>query len=465
MECFISDGALSSDCLELVLETMAEGVIFIDTKHNIQYCNKTAEIMSGLSKDEIIGKPCSEFLMCNANAECTLFLDGNINGVECSLQHSAGHTLDLVKSGRIVTIAGKIAGAVETFSDVSNLRAKENRISELEEIIRKKGGVPHLIAKSHAMDKVFEQINFAANSNANTYIYGESGTGKELTSRAIHDLSARKDFPFVAINCSALPENLLESELFGHIKGAFTGAIADKKGRFELAEGGTLFLDEIADVSPLIQVKLLRFLQEKEFERVGDGVTRKANVRIVTASNRDLKDLVHTGEFREDLYYRLNVFPIVLPPLRSRKDDIPVLVEHFIKKYNDETGKEIKTLSSDALLTLMDYHWPGNVRQLENSIEHAFVTCQVETIDMFNLPLEIRQNEVRLNVAKSGGTPHFETGSQEFISAPKKRMNKEKLTTLLNEFEYNRSDLSKYLEVDRSTLWRWMKKWGIEDRE
>jgi len=452
MQCFGKDTVLSSECLELVLETMAEGVIFIDTNHIIQYCNQRALEMSGFSRNELLGMVCGEYLLSSAETDCTLFREGDINRVECDMIKKDGSTIPVIKNGRVVSIGGTVVGAVETFSDISYLRDQENQLRVLQEQINRNDGVPRIIAKSHIMEVVFEQIRFAANSNANTYVYGESGTGKELTARAIHDLSDRKDFPFVAVNCSALPENLLESELFGHVKGSFTGAIKDKKGRIEIAEGGTLFLDEIGDISPLIQVKLLRFLQEKEYERVGDSQTKRANVRIITASNKNLRKLVSYGEFREDLFYRLNVFPLELPALRDRKDDVPILTNHFIEKYSKITKKNITSLNSDALLTLMDYNWPGNVRELENAIEHAFVTCQSDTIDIFNLPLEVRRNEYQLRSSGAVSNPPI----------PKKRMSKEYLLSVLEQCDFNKSEAARQLDVDRSTLWRWMKKWEID---
>lgn len=454
MQCFKEGNDLSQECIEMVIETMAEGVVFIDNNHIIRYCNQSAVDLSGFSREEILGMGCGDLLLGSSESDCTLFRDGSINQAECALKRKKGTSIPVSKNGRVVKVGGNIVGAVETFQDMSHIKAQENRILALEETLNRRGGVPRIVAKSHAMDVVFEQIRFAANSNANTYISGESGTGKELTARAIHDMSERKTEPFVAVNCSALPENLLESELFGHVKGSFTGAIKDKKGRIEVAEGGTLFLDEIGEVSPLIQVKLLRFVQEKEYERVGDSVTRKANVRIITATNKNLRELVSYGEFREDLYYRLNVFPIELPALRDRKEDISILAEFFIKKYREMTSKEITSINSDALLTLMDYNWPGNVRELENAIEHAFVTCQSGVIDIFNLPLEVRRNEYQLRTSNS-------SVMNGLSGEPRRQMSKEKLTTILEQCNYNKSEAARTLGVDRSTLWRWMKKWGL----
>jgi transcriptional regulator with GAF, ATPase, and Fis domain len=288
-------------------------------------------------------------------------------------------------------------------------------------------------------------------------ITGETGTGKELTARTIHEQSGRKIGPMVKVNCSALTESLLESELFGHAKGAFTGAIKDKIGRFELADAGTLFLDEIGDVSPYIQVKLLRFLQEREFERVGEGETRRADVRIITATNKDLRALVRKGDFREDLYYRLKVFPIHMPPLRERKEDVGLLIHYFIEKFNKQTGKAIGSLSSEAALTLMDYSWPGNIRELENAIEHAFVTCREKEIGIFDLPLEIRHVEL---TSTSGMQKQDGPSPIPELFTKRKHLTREDLAGALKITQGNRIEAARLLGVDRTTLWRYMKKWG-----
>jgi transcriptional regulator with GAF, ATPase, and Fis domain len=264
----------------------------------------------------------------------------------------------------------------------------------------------------------------------------------------------------VKVNCSALPESLLESELFGHARGAFTGAIKDKIGRFEMADGGTLFLDEIGDVSPYIQVKLLRFLQEHEFERVGESVTRKTDVRIIAATNHDLRQSVKKGGFREDLFYRLKVFPIHLPPLRERKDDIGLLISHFIAKFNKQTNKGIVGLNSEAAITMMDYCWPGNIRELENAIEHAFVTCREKEIGIFDLPLEIRHVELRATTCLPSGSP-MPTGGE--YAGKKQTLTKEYLEGVLEKYHGNRNETAKALGIDRTTLWRRMKQWGIAD--
>jgi DNA-binding NtrC family response regulator len=269
---------------------------------------------------------------------------------------------------------------------------EENR--ELREKLDSRYSFNNIIGKNHKMRDVFDLITDVSPTNATVLVAGESGTGKELVASAIHYNSQRKDGPFVKVNCAALPENLLESELFGHVKGAFTGALRDSRGRFELAHRGTIFLDEVGDLAPHLQQKLLRVLQEKEFEPVGSAETRKADVRVIAASNRDLKTRINDGGFREDLYYRLAVITIKLPPLREKRDDIVPLLRHFLDKYNGETGKDIKDISPHALDILFSYSWPGNVRELENVIERAVILSKTDTIEEDTLPEEIRVKEV-----------------------------------------------------------------------
>jgi DNA-binding NtrC family response regulator len=310
------------------------------------------------------------------------------------------------------------------------------------------------------MQAVYHRIRLAAQSEVTVLISGETGTGKELVAEALHTLSARRDKPLVRVNCSALSENLLESELFGHVKGAFTGAVKDTPGRIEMAEGGTLFLDEIGDISPLIQLKLLRVLQEHEYERVGDSVTRKANVRFIAATHRNLRERVGQGTFREDFYYRIRVYAIELPALREHKADIPLLCDAFIVRLNRRTGKTIRQLSDEAQHGLMDYCWPGNVRQLENAIEHAFVTCAGDTILMEDLPDEIRsalQREVECR--RRGGDQSF--GGR----APRRRaaITREMLLDALARCQGNQSEAARALGLDRTTIWRMLKRWSVQE--
>jgi DNA-binding NtrC family response regulator len=304
-----------------------------------------------------------------------------------------------------------------------------------------------LVSKNHRMREIFQLIKTIALSKSTILITGESGTGKELVAKAIHASSPRKNDPFISISCAALPETLLESELFGYEKGAFTGAGSMRKGQFELADGGTLFLDEIGEISPRSQVDLLRVIQEREIRRLGGTQPIKVDVRIISATNRDLARMVKEGTFRDDLYYRLNVISMSLPPLRDRKEDIPILVEHFIKKYNIENTKEIKGLTGEALKLLIDYDWPGNVRELENTVEHSVVVETREMIGVESLPLFLHRRK------------------EEYIPSTEKRTIEEvecdHILKILKETNYNIKRSSEILGIDRSTLYNKMKRYRI----
>ncbi len=302
-----------------------------------------------------------------------------------------------------------------------------------------------LIGKSPAMQEVFNLIKDVAPTNTSVLITGESGTGKELVARAIHRTSLRKEMPFIAVNCAALTESLLESELFGHEKGAFTGATYTKKGRFEMADGGTLFLDEVGEISPRTQVELLRVLQEKEFRRVGGTKVIKVDVRIISATNKDLEQAVKNGEFRVDLYYRLNVVNIHLPPLRERKEDIPLLAKRFLDRYTTELNKKIARISDDAMKILVEYDWPGNVRELENVIERAVVVGKGNEITPEDIPISLDRN------GKLSST----------VPTTLKDVEKEHIIRMLDLFDWNISRTAKALEIDRQTLYNKIKKYGI----
>jgi PAS domain S-box-containing protein len=454
MDCLITNNKLSTSCFETVLQTMAEGLFVVDSDGIIRFCNNGLEQMSGFSADEILGKHCNDIMVCacGSMSECGLFSAGAINNIECQLKKADGSRLWILKNGRVLRDDdGNAMGGVETITDISALKQEQRKNAVLAEQVSRETGRFHLlVGKSKPMQDVYDLIDLAAAATATVLITGETGTGKELVARTIHEKSPRKNGPLVKVNCSALTETLLESELFGHARGSFTGAVKDKIGRFEMADGGTLFLDEIGEISPYIQVKLLRFLQEREFERVGEGTTRKADVRIIAATNRDLRSLVGQGEFREDLYYRLKVFPVRLPPLRQRKEDVGLLISHFIDKFNKQTGKSISGLTSDAAVTLMDYCWPGNIRELENAIEHAFVTCREKEIGLFDLPLEIRHVELRSAECRPDGT------ASPFVQM--RKITKEVVEEALRASGGNKSRAAQSLGIDRTTLWRHLKR-------
>jgi transcriptional regulator with GAF, ATPase, and Fis domain len=305
-----------------------------------------------------------------------------------------------------------------------------------------------IIGRSRKMQHIYRLLEDLAKTDTTVLIAGESGTGKELVARALHYGGLRAAKPMISVNCSALSENLLESELFGHVKGAFTGAVGNRIGRIEAAGGGTLFLDEIGEISPVIQIKLLRVLQEKTFERVGDVKPVKANLRIITATHHNLIEKVRAGQFREDLYYRLKVFEIGVPPLRDRLEDIPLLVDHFCERFNGVSGKEIRGVTDDVLRLFMDYRWPGNIRELEHALEHAFVLCREAVITMDHIPLEIsRLPEASREACTSTGA-----------------VSREILVAGLEKSGWNKAKAARYLGMSRQTMYRMIDKHNIEVR-
>lgn len=325
-----------------------------------------------------------------------------------------------------------------------------------------------IIGHDENIRKIYRMISLAAESDVNVMILGESGTGKELVADAIHELSYRKNDPFIKINCASLSDTLLESELFGHVKGAFTDAWKDKPGKFELAQGGTIFLDEIGEISLALQVKLLRVIQEKTIERVGDNKPLKVNMRIIAATNKNLRQQIAENTFREDLYYRLNVFNIQMPPLRERHLDIPALTDFFINKFNQSTRKNVKGISREALKILMEYHWPGNIRELQNAIEHAFVLVDGAIIDSGDLPPEITTNHSSMPLP--GHSPPQENIRKinDSLKTIKKsrtgrlQITKEQLEKILVLYDHNQSKTAEHLGISRVALWKKIKKFGID---
>jgi len=456
--------------LELILDTMADGLFTVDTQGTITSWNRSMERLTGYSGEEALGQNCT-LLRCDACSEgpcsadgkgCGLFANGHVSNVECHIRRRDGTIVPVLKNARVLLDdSGKAQGAVETLTDISALREAQDRAAEATSQLAERHGLDSLVGRSHAMQELYTLILQAAASDASLLITGETGTGKELVASAIHFRSRRREKPFVKVNCSALSESLLESELFGHVKGAFTGAYQDKIGRFEAADGGTLFLDEIGDVSPLIQLKLLRVLQEHDFERVGESSPRKVDVRVVAATHRDLRELMRGGQFREDLFYRLKVFAIYVPSLHHRKEDIPLLADHFIRRFNEQTGKRITGLDPDAMRAIMDHCWPGNVRELENAIEHAFVTCPGGLIGLFDLPVEIRRAELRRESCLEHAAEAHGPAAAPFGPRPKPGETREELLELLQATNWSKAEVARRLGIDRSTVWRRMKRFGL----
>ncbi len=452
--------------LELVVNTIPNGVFVMDQEGIIRSWNRHMEELMGYTSDEAIGLSCS-LLACHGrtdeewSGECPI-LGGKMDSVEafeCQVRAKNGDHVPVMRNAAVIKDStGAMVGVIQSLTDLRPTRRLQTELTALRQV-SKQSVDGKMVGKSSDMQKVYEQIRLAANSEATVLVLGETGTGKELAVEEIHRLSHRAKGPLVKINCSALPETLLESELFGHVKGAFTGAIRDKVGRFELADGGTIFLDEIGDISPLIQVKLLRILQERTIERLGENRVRQVDVRVVAATHRDLKKLVGQEVFREDLFYRLRVFPITIPPLRDRRSDLPMLVDHFINRFNKQTGKRVHGLSDDALRAIMDACWRGNVRELENSIEHAFVTCSGNLLELEDLPLEIRTPALRAADCQSRSiTPD---PGVTLASRRRRISSRDELIELLDECDWNRTAVADALGISRVTVWRKMKQWSI----
>jgi PAS domain S-box-containing protein len=370
---------------EIILNSIADGVFTVDPEWRITFFNRSAEKITGVSASEAIGRACCEVFrasICESTCALKFTFETNkpvINKPVVILRADGKGIPISVSTALLQDESGRIIGGVETFRDLS-------LVETLRKEIDRRYRFQDIISKSPVMKRLFSILPEVAQSESTVLLQGESGTGKELLARAVHSLSPRAKGAFVAVNCGALPDTLLESELFGHVAGAFTDAKRDRAGRFGLAEGGTLFLDEIGDISPALQVRLLRVLEERSYEPLGSSKTVRTNVRIVAASNKDLAQLVEKDTFRKDLYYRINVVKLELPPLSQRKEDIPLLSEHFIERLNKLRNKNVSGLSHEALAVFMGHDWPGNIRELENVIEYAFILCRDGLIQAKCLP-------------------------------------------------------------------------------
>jgi PAS domain S-box-containing protein len=421
--------------LERILDSLMEGIIAHDKERRILFFNRAAERITGYHREEILGRDCHDAFgspfcggrcsFCGEPPNSWKNVDYPLNLVT---KDGSSRRIEMSVTG-MTDESGCFTGVLAAFRDVTDLIGLQIRLGQITSFAG-------IIGQDHKMLQIFEQIRELATNDYPVHVMGETGTGKELVAAAIHNESRRGGGAFVPINCGALPEGVLESELFGHVKGAFSGAIRDKKGRFELADGGTIFLDEVVDLTKSMQVKLLRVLQEGTFERVGGEETVSVDVRVISAANRDLKREVERKNFREDLYYRLNVVPIELPPLRARKNDIPLLAEEFLRQASEQ-GQKTAGLSKKALSLMLDYLWPGNVRELQNTLHYALVKCKGRLIRPEDLPMELKSR-------------------RSSRRGPTRKLNPEMVQAALDRTGGNKAKAARHLGVGRATLYRFL---------
>lgn len=427
--------------LEVIIDNLLDGVMAHTTNRRIFFFNKAAENITGYRREDILGKDCHDVFpgrFCGGDCEFCESAEKNMKGhvmkKEIFFRRLEGDERVLKMS--IMPLSdeeGKDIGALLSFRD-------DTELDQLKRRLRHHHTLGNLVGKDPKTLELFDQIREVSSVMVPVLVEGESGTGKELVANAIHDIGPRTGKPFVAINCGALPEGILESELFGHVSGAFTGAVQNRKGRFELADGGTIFLDEVGELTSAMQVKLLRVLQEKRFERVGGEKTIQVDVRVISATNQNLKELIDKKMFRRDLYYRLCVMPISLLPLRERRLDIPTLVEHFLEVIASEVKRSVLVPSNDVMDALSRYDWPGNVRELRNAIEYTYVKCRTGKIILDHLPPEIVNFKQKIKVKPGPSLKH----------------NKEEVILALSQSEGNRKEAAKILGIGRATLYRYL---------
>lgn len=438
---------ISDDITKVILESVSEGVFTVDHQWRITSFNRAAEKITGIPRDVAIGKQCYEVFrsnMCETDCALRRTMKQGVSLIDTStyIVNNEQYRIPVsVCTALLKDKAGNVIGGVETFRDMS-------LIEELRKELDARYQIGDIISRSFSMERIINLLPKIAESNSTVLIQGETGTGKELVARAIHDLSERKNQPFVAMNCGALPDTLLESELFGYKAGAFTNAVKDKPGHFAMAEGGTILLDEIGDTSPAFQVRLLRVLQEKTYTPLGGTQPVHTDVTVIASSNKNLESLVHKGNFREDLFYRINVMRLVLPPLRERKNDIPVLTEHFIRKLNKLKNRSVIDISHQAMDILMSHDYPGNIRELENIIEHAFILCTGGTLEADCLPDYLLL--------------HPQNPNENKIQIRRKSAEAKAILDALKRHQYNRLAAARELGIHKSTLFRKIKSLNLQ---
>lgn len=442
-----------------IVDTLQDGLLVVDPQGVILAANHAAEKVTGYRADELIGKSC-RLLNCTGcrllghedhGKFCGLFVNEKVREKKCLITNKDRRSVHILKSAEVLQDEnGKVIGAVETLTDITDKIRQQQEIKTLKQTFHLNDGYHGILGNSDRIQNLFTMIDNVAQSDTPVMIQGPSGSGKELVARAIHRESARMDKPFIKVNCAALNENLLESELFGHVKGAYTGADKNRVGRFEAAHGGTILLDEIGDIPLSIQVKLLRVLEDKRIERVGDHRSIPVDVRIISATNKNLENLIADGHFREDLFFRINVFPLQCPSLAERLEDIPLIAQNFIFRNAATSGKKILGLTPDALEKMSLYSWPGNVRELRNAIEYAFVLCRSGAIGTAHLPTKIVSAGDRVTQECK-----LDTGCLD---------ERARMIQVLREAGGNQTAAARQLGVSRVTVWKRMKKYGIDPK-
>ncbi len=439
---------MEKEAQTVILDSITEGVFTVDLNWEITFFNQAAEKITKIPRQQAIGQLCKNILRSElCEKDCALqktietgkpIINKPVHIVDAKGNRKAiSITTAILKDKR-----SKIIGGVETFRDMS-------LVEQLRKEIQQGYSFEDIISRNHQVQKLFSILPNVAQSNATVLITGETGTGKELFARAVHNIGPRKNRPFIAVNCGALPDTLLESELFGYKAGAFTDAKKDKAGRFALAEGGTIFLDELTDIPISVQVKLLRVLQEKTYEPLGGTFSCKADVRVIAATNKDIEKLVTQDKFRRDLYYRINIVKLALPALRERREDIPLLIDHFISRFNRLHNKNITGVTDEVLAILLEYEYPGNIRELENIIEHCFVLCQAEIIQRECLPAMFQKKQIDESIGLNKAVT-LEEMERIFIKQALRQNND------------NRTAAARQLGINKSTLFRKMKGFDIK---
>ncbi len=438
--------------LPMILDSITEGVFTVDERFRVTSINAEAERIIGVTRERVIGKSCHQVLRSDScKGRCalkqTMETGEPRRNVRMDITNASDEPVPLLVNTAVLKDGdGKLVGGIEIFRDVSDLEALRRELDD-------KHVFADIVGTTEQMVELFRVLPDVADSGSPVLIQGASGTGKELLAQAIHNLSPRFEGPYVRVNCGALPDTLLESEMFGHVKGAFTGAIRDRLGRFREAHGGTLLLDEVAELSPAFQVKLLRVLEDGQVQPLGGTGSVRVNVRVIASTNKDLHQLIEASAFREDLYYRLGVVPLVIPPLKDRRKDIPLLTDHLLSRLGRRMGKKPPGVTASALEVLLEYDYPGNVRELENILERSFILGRGEDIDVRHLPPEVRSR--RREPGAPGG---FDVPEPAGRTSPRAR----EILAVLREHRWNKTEAARALGIARNTLWRWMRKYDLE---